>query len=432
MKKIRSLRRPVLKQTAAACLLTAGAIAASAQTIQTIYALPDINVADEPVGNLLLAPNGVLYGSTYEVPAVFLVAPPQTAGGPWTHEVIAQLPFQSIGTGGVAADPQGNVYVADQRDQFSAGKMYQLTPPASKGGAWTMTAIYTFDDNNASGSTPLAAPVYLGHALFGTTSSGGASGSGVIYSLKQVSGAWTYTVLHSFTGSDGATPGASLIADRNGNLYGTTIGGGSAGQGVAFEISPPALAGKSWTYQVLHNFEGGDDGAQPQAGLTLGAEGSLYGTTSEGGNSIQCNGAENIWNGCGTVFRLTRPTSVTGEWRETILHRFTGYDNGEDGGAPLGSMSFDQHGILYGTTACGGSENQGIIFSLTPPSGVDGSWRYRIALNFDTGSNDPGMQPFGGLTRDAGGNLFGTTSAYDWDYGTSFYYGTVFEFTPAP
>jgi uncharacterized repeat protein (TIGR03803 family) len=327
----------------------AGALTASAQTIQTLYSLPNINVADKPVGNLLLTPDGVLYGSTYEVPAVFRVAPSQTGGGPWTHEIIAQLPFQSIGTGGVAADPKGNLYVADQRDQFSAGKMYQLTPPASAGGAWTMTAIYTFDDNNATGSAPYAAPLNVDHTLFGTTSSGGASGSGVIYSLKQVDGVWTYTVLHSFTGVDGATPSAPLVADRSGSLYGTTGRGGFAGQGVAFEVSPPAQAGDSWAYQVLYSFQGGDDGAQPQAGLTLGPEGSIYGTTSEGGNSIQCNGAEKIWNGCGTVFKLNRPTSGAGEWVETILHRFTGYDNGQDGGAPLGSMSFDQHGVLYST-----------------------------------------------------------------------------------
>ena len=181
---------------------------------------------------------------------------------------------------------------------------------------------------------------------------------------------------------------------------------------------------------MLYSFLGGDDGAQPQAGLTLGAEGSLYGTTSEGGNAIQCNGAENIWNGCGTVFRLTRTSS--GEWTETVLHRFTGYDNGQDGAAPLGSLAFDNHGMLYGTTGCGGSENQGVIFSLAPPAGGGDSWTYAIALNFDTGSNDPGAQPFGGLVRDAAGDLFGTTSIYDADYGTYFHYGTVFEFTPAP
>jgi uncharacterized repeat protein (TIGR03803 family) len=139
-----------------------------------------------------------------------------------------------------------------------------------------------------------------------------------------------------------------------------------------------------------------------------------------------------MWNGCGTVFSLSRESAEPGEWNETILRRFTGYYNGQDGGAPLGSMSFDRHGILYGTTACGGSENQGIIFALTPPAGKGGSWSYAIALDFDTGANNPGMQPFGGLVRGTDGNLFGTTSAYDWDYGTSFYYGTVFEFTPAP
>jgi uncharacterized repeat protein (TIGR03803 family) len=118
----------------------------------------------------------------------------------------------------------------------------------------------------------------------------------------------SYTVLHSFSGSDGWQPWAGLIADGKGNLYGTTYGGGKAGCGayacgVVFKLSP------SGHYTVLHAFTGGGDGANPIGGLYADSKGNLYGTTYYGGVS-------NV----GTVFRL----SPDGNY--TVLHSFSGGD----------------------------------------------------------------------------------------------------------
>ena len=96
-------------------------------------------------------------------------------------------------------------------------------------------------------------------------------------------GGWTETVLYSFgNGTDGAEPYASLIFDAAGNLYGTTEYGGAYSYGTAFEVMP--AAGGGWAEQVLHNFSNGTDGANPQAGLIFDAAGNLYGTTVYGGS----------------------------------------------------------------------------------------------------------------------------------------------------
>jgi uncharacterized repeat protein (TIGR03803 family) len=158
------------------------------------------------------------------------------------------------------------------------------------------------------------------------------------------SAAPTETVLHSFTGSDGAFPLAGLIADSAGNLYGTTVSGGTggcsqgAGCGVVFKVSP------SGTETVLYSFTGGSDGAFPEAGLIADRAGNLYGTTNRGGGS-----------GGGVVFKLS--SSGT----ETVLYSFTG---GSDGRNPQAGLIADSAGNLYGTTEGGGSGN-GVVFKLS-------------------------------------------------------------------
>src|ERR1700756_5147427 len=102
------------------------------------------------------------------------------------------------------------------------------------------------------------------------------------------SAAPTETVLHSFSGNDGAQPIAGLIADGNGNLYGTTAKGGASGNGVVFKLAPGG------TYTVLYSFTGGSDGRFPQAGLIADRSGNLYGTTQFGGAT-----------GNGVVFKIT-------------------------------------------------------------------------------------------------------------------------------
>jgi uncharacterized repeat protein (TIGR03803 family) len=133
--------------------------------------------------------------------------------------------------------------------------------------------------------------------LYGATSAGGSSDAGIVFSLTPAATKgklWTLTTIHSFTGgSDGGSPYGSLIVGPNGVLYGTVTTGGAYGAGGVVEFTPPATAGQPWTETVLYSFTGANDGSQPDAGLVLGANNTLFGTTAFGGT------ADN-----GTVFEL--------------------------------------------------------------------------------------------------------------------------------
>ena len=144
--------------------------------------------------------------------------------------------------------------------------------------------LHNFNCNGTDGAYPEAGLIFdTAGNLYGTTSEGGTYGYGTVFELTpQAGGGWTEQVLHNFNGTDGAYPYASLIFDAAGNLYGTTSGGGTYSYGTVFELTPQA--GGGWTEQVLYNFNGdGTDGANPYAGLIFDAAGNLYGTTLRGG-----------------------------------------------------------------------------------------------------------------------------------------------------
>jgi uncharacterized repeat protein (TIGR03803 family) len=229
--------------------------------------------------------------------------------------------------------------------------------------------------------------------------------------------AQTFAVTHSFSGGgDGASPGAGLVLDRDGNFYGTTEHGGPGGpngNGTAFRLTHLS---SGWALTPLYSFAGGNDGANPQARVVFGPDGTLYGTTSNGGGS-GCGGA-----GCGAIFNL-RPaphssTTVFGAWAETVLYRFTG---GNDGSVPGGDLVFDPAGNVYGTTAGGGSSGQGTVYELTPSNGT---WTESVLWSF-TGGNDGG-RPTGGVIFDSSGKLYGATQS-----GGSQGFGSVFQLVPA-
>jgi uncharacterized repeat protein (TIGR03803 family) len=185
-------------------------------------------------------------------------------------------------------------------------------------------------------------------------------------------------VLHSFAGgADGATPHAGLVVDTSGNLYGTTTAGGTSDLGTVFKLD---ATGKE---TVLYSFAGGADGATPNAGLVLDPSGNLCGTTTSGGTSS-----------LGTVFKL----DMTGT--ETFLYSFTG---ATDGATPRAGLLLDPSGILYGTTAAGGTSNAGTVFKLNT-TGTEA-----VLYSF-TGKADGG-NPQAGLVLDTAGDLFGTTSS---------------------
>jgi uncharacterized repeat protein (TIGR03803 family) len=229
-----------------------------------------------------------------------------------------------------------------------------------------------------------------------------------ILSLPVSTAAQTESVLFSITGGlDGSNPRGGVISDVAGNLYGTSQYGGnftncrSTGCGAVWEISP--AIGGGWTETVLHTFTGSTDGANPYAGLVRDAAGNLYGTAANGGNLSVCFGS-----GCGVVFELSPNSS--GGWTETVLHTFSG---GRDGAGPWTGLIFDAAGNLYGTAISGGNLTAsacapygcGIVFKLSPNS--SGGWTETVLHAF-TGGYDGGY-PFGTLTFDAAGNLYGTT-----------------------
>jgi uncharacterized repeat protein (TIGR03803 family) len=226
--------------------------------------------------------------------------------------------------------------------------------------------------------------------LYGTTNGGGQWGNGTVF---EISPGGAERVLYSFNGGvDGLSPTASLLR-ANGKLYGTTLKGGANSFGTVFSLTPTGLE------TVLSSFTVGDGGGYPEGALIWDKQGNLYGTNS-GFNGAYGNGA---------VFEIS-PTGVT-----TILYEFSG---GEDGLCPYGRLVIDANGTLYGTTYRGGASGYGTVFELTP-GGTE------IVLYSFTGGVD-GSAPVGGLLRDGNGNLYGTTSG-----GGSFGYGTVFMVTAA-
>lgn len=209
--------------------------------------------------------------------------------------------------------------------------------------------------------------------------------------LVQSARAQSFNVIHNFTGgTDGANPLNGLMMGAGGYMYGTTSAGGAYNNGTVFRIAPTGI------FQTVYAFHGGADGSNPQSFLIQDSTGSLYGTTSAGGPF-----------GGGTVFRIINNT-------KTILHSF---GSGRDGSAPLGGLVFDRTGNLYGTTSAGGTNGNGTVFLLSPRGII---WGETVLYSFGTGMD--GAVPYAGVTLDSAGDVLGTTSA-----GGTSGYGTIFE-----
>jgi len=349
----------------------------------------------------------------------------------------------SVPAGGVVFDPQGNLYGATTDGGPASckpiggacGTVFQLTPPAQKGGSWTETLIYQFqgkDSNDASVPNGGLIRDATGN-LYGVTAYGGTgdcvllgvkAGCGAVYELsppKQKGGAWTKTILNSFpTAKQGYFPNGDLVFDSARNLYGaTTFGGGKGttcdkfygGQcGAVFKLSPPITKGGKWTENVLHKFAGGTDGANPNGGLVLDSKGAVYGTTFGGGNeSGECGTA-----GCGTVFKLVPPSAKGEPWTMKILDRF----NGQDGATPAAGVIFDQKDNLYGTAFAGGNQGNGGVFELAKPESGFHTWKEKMLYFFD-GGND-GDNPMARLIFGPNGDLYGAAYAAQTESGTVF------------
>ena len=268
-------------------------------------------------------------------------------------------------------DTNGNLYgTTNYGGAYGFGTAFKLTRSG------TETILHSFDVNGTDGAYPVASLVMYKGNLYGTTVEGGTYNiDGTVFELKHTTNGWTETILHSFGASgDGSQPYCALTLDTTGNLYGTTNVGGAYSYGTVFKLTP------SGTETILHNFDlNGRDGANPIAGVVM-YSGNLYGTTEYGGAY-----------GYGTVFKLT-PSGT-----EKILWSFR---NGTDGAYPVAGLVV-YNGNLYGTTANGGAYGDGTVFEVTL-SGTE-----TILHSFDNNDID-GINPYAGLVVYKG-NLYGTT-----------------------
>jgi uncharacterized repeat protein (TIGR03803 family) len=275
----------------------------------------------------------------------------------------------------------------------------------------------------------------------------------------------TLTVLHSFVnGQDGIPNASGVVIDRGGNVYGTATFGGNRGpscdQGGCGAVYRASLKNGSWIFTPLYDFVGNQDGSQPYAGVTIGPDGALYGTTLFGGG------------GGGTVFKLTPPARLCHQvlcpWTETVLYRFATDPNGlnspyggvifdaagnmygmtgfaaggpgavykmtrsgqnwilsvlhvfqqdTDGAVPQSNLSLGSDGNLYGSAPFGGANSNGTIFRLVR-AGSD--WNFEVLYTLPPGSS--GGIPWGGVALDNSGNVFGATGEFG---------GGVWELSPA-
>jgi uncharacterized repeat protein (TIGR03803 family) len=259
----------------------------------------------------------------------------------------------------------------------------------------------------ADGSSPNAGVIFDSAGnLYSTTYQGGAYNLGTVFELSPgTGGTWTEQVLYSFgkTSTDGTGPESSLVFDASGNLYGTTYAGGHNNLGTVFELSPSS---KGWMEKILHSFgSGSTDGANPSAGVVFDKSGNLYGTTQSGGRYRY-----------GTVYQLA-PQS--GSWKENVLLNCKAYPS-DTGASPIGGVSFDAAGNLYGATPAGGSKAYGGVFRLT---NTGSAWKFSSLYNFK-GTTDGGGS-WGTPVVDSEGNVYDTTI-----YKGSHDSGTVFQLQP--
>jgi uncharacterized repeat protein (TIGR03803 family) len=383
-------------------------------TEKVLYSFADGVDGGGPNGGLVFDASGNAYGTTHfggndscggqvggGCGVVFELSPNESGG--WSETPLYAFQDRSDGgfpNAGVVLDKSGNVLgTASTGGSFTCsigcGVVYEL----SKGSAWAETVLHTFDGSDGEFPNAALLPSANG-TLYGTTWYGG-SGNGTVFSLAPGSGGWKESVLYGFQGTaDGSAPAGGVVADRAGNLYGTTYKFDGDNDGVAFELRKHA----AWKDSVLYTFTNNGGGEDPYAGLIMPAKRKLYGTAIESGP-----------NDGGVAFELVLGTKH--QWSEKVLHAF---GSPGDGNAPYGGVIADKRGNLYGTTVFGGANNSGIVYELSPSG--SGQWKEKILYSFTGGSD--GQYPSGSLTLDATGNLYGATSN-----GGQNGYGAVFEIT---
>lgn len=402
-----------------AILVSAVSVAAAqAQTFNVLYTFNGNTDGTNPVAGITLDRAGNLYGTTSAgaqagFGSVYRLAP---SGTGWSFSLL--YAFQGLTEdsqdGGspysrVTIGPDGALYGTTRiggngvngggcREEHGCGTIYRLQ--AQLGGGWKESLLYQF--GYYDGENPAYGDVVFDRAgnLYGSTRNGGANSQGAIFKLAPENGGWSESVIHSFSGADGSAPLGGPAIDSAGNLYGTTSLGGTQGYGIVYRLQ---AAGANWAATVLHSFQG-NDGITPASNVVLDSSGDIYGMTQAGGLI-----------GDGGTFELT--ADAEGLWSLATLYSFRG---ASPQGGSYRTLAMDRAGNMYGTTATEGAYHLGSIFKLTF---TNGTWLYTTLHDF-TGGND-GANPYGSLSFDAAGNIYGTA-----EYGGLYGNGTVFQITP--
>jgi len=393
-----------------------------AQTLNTLYnfGFPAYE-GTHPSAGVIVASQGQLYGTTngggnWNLGSVYELLPPASPGAARTEMVLHSFygPEGEYPIGGLVMDTSGALYGVTTKNTTGYGTAFQLEPPTSGSTPWTLTVIYEFteSDGNPSGGLVFC----NGPGLYGLTEATGLQ-KGTVYRLTPPStgtGVWTKTTLYSFPGGTGGwDPVGRLAVGSNGTLFGVTRYGGKPaaagdGGGTVFSLARPTSVGGAWAEKLLYEFNSAaGDGIQPVAGLTIAPSGVLYGTTTLGGAA-----------GSGTVFALSPPAIAGEPMTETILYSFTGLTGSQSGSA----LVLWPNRVLFGTTATGGANNDGMVFELKPPASAGEGWTEKTLYDFTGGTDGSGPS---GLAAGSAGALYGTAAN-----GGVYDYGTVFAITP--
>jgi uncharacterized repeat protein (TIGR03803 family) len=391
--------------------------AAPAQTYTPIYNFTDGADGANPLAGVTLDRQAGLYGTTSAggrrgFGNVFGLT---HTGSNWNFHLLYTFlgEFQEDGTqpyARVVIGPDGalygTTYLGGDGDacpaRYGCGIVYQIKPKARASlDPWQETVLYRFGGDG--GSNPAYGDLTFDGAgnIYGTTQNGGTYQQGAVFELVRNGDSWTENILYSFAGApDGGAPLGGVIFDAAGNLYGTTSAGGSGGGGTIYQLHPSA---SGWTESVLYSFQIGPGGEYPASAVTSNLSGMLFGATQSGGT-----------DGGGALFELI--PNLTGTWSFAALFDF----NGPTLAGAYRTLIMDGAGNFYGTTSNDGPSQQGSVFKLTSSNGV---WTYTPLHSF-TGGMDGGL-PYGTLSLDANGNLYGTAFS-----GGAYGYGVVFEITP--
>jgi len=361
-------------------------------TLKVLYAFRGGFDGANPVSELTLDRAGNLYGTTgsggtgcvpFGCGTVFELSRSKSG---WAEKVLYRFTGRSDGANpgsSLALDSHGNIYGTTTYggdsnchvDGPSCGVVFRLSPVYDgTNSTWSETVLHTFEGTD--GANPFAG-VTLGPSefcgaeagqlcIFGTTMYGGnlaIEPGGVAFELVPNRGSWDYNILYEFPGGCGG-PGGPLVLDKSGILYGETHLGGQGCSGDVFSLRPNPAAIGQWTWTDLYSFEGPGGAFPYYQGVVVDQRGNLYGTTSRGGESPNCEA------GCGTVFRLSK--AIGGGWYESGIYSLQG---GPDGWGPLaGNVVVNNTGV-YGMTPSGGDpgcigiDNQpgcGVIYSIGP------------------------------------------------------------------